>query len=207
MPAIKLKNGSVILKDGKVSCSCCEECCMYPADMLNVEGGFTVDDLPDINIACNPDFSPVIVTPNSSNPIYAWDDDEAQIQIRHNAGTGSWEVWFRGYFVPEETEFQKESERRCLIGDFDSGCALDQFADCYEVMWNDDGSRSANVTRDDECNWTGTDNESGSVRLRYNSTTTKWEVAASLGTEPKDSNQSAPDAGAGTYGDYTVAEC
>jgi len=39
----------VILKDGKVSCSCCEEpgeCCMYPAQAL-ADGDYSVDDLPD----------------------------------------------------------------------------------------------------------------------------------------------------------------
>jgi hypothetical protein len=45
MPTIKLKNGKVILKDGNVSCTCCEGCCMYPASGLG--DTYTEDDLPD----------------------------------------------------------------------------------------------------------------------------------------------------------------
>jgi hypothetical protein len=33
MPTVKLQNGKVVTKSGKVACSCCEpDCCMYPAD-------------------------------------------------------------------------------------------------------------------------------------------------------------------------------
>lgn len=46
---IKRNGDRVILKGGKVSCSCCEEpgeCCMYPAQAL-ADGLYAADDLPD----------------------------------------------------------------------------------------------------------------------------------------------------------------
>ena len=44
---IKTQNGKVITKDGKVSCECCEECCMYSAQAF-LDGLYDWDDLPDI---------------------------------------------------------------------------------------------------------------------------------------------------------------
>lgn len=47
MATVKLQNDRVILKDGKVSCSCCEAgCCMYSAQKL-ANGIYSADDLPD----------------------------------------------------------------------------------------------------------------------------------------------------------------
>ena len=46
MATIKLQNGKVITKDGKVSCECCDLCCFYPAQGL-FDGDYTIDDLPD----------------------------------------------------------------------------------------------------------------------------------------------------------------
>jgi hypothetical protein len=199
MPTVKIQNGKVILKDGKVSCSCCEGCCMYPAEGLGVT--YEAADLPDtlwVNVGGTVDEE---FTRDGSR----YKNAENTLEIV-NVGD-SWRLQLISTSEDLDAGFEG-----CLItgdGNYTPGddTVEDQFADCYEVTWNDDGARSANVTRQDLCNWTGTDNESGSVRLRYNSTTTKWEVIASLGTEAKDSNQSAPDAGAGTYGDYTVTEC
>jgi hypothetical protein len=50
MATIKLQpSGAVVLKDGKVSCSCCAlptPCCYYPSAIL-AQGIYTVNDLPD----------------------------------------------------------------------------------------------------------------------------------------------------------------
>ena len=50
MATIKLQpSGAVVLKDGKVACSCCAQpsgCCPYPAQAL-VDGLYTYEDLPD----------------------------------------------------------------------------------------------------------------------------------------------------------------
>lgn len=46
MPTVKMSDGKVVTKEGKVSCSCCSSvCCMYRADYLGVYYGD--DDLPD----------------------------------------------------------------------------------------------------------------------------------------------------------------
>ena len=48
MATIKLQpSGAVVLKDGKVACTCCATaCCPYPAQAL-VDGLYTYEDLPD----------------------------------------------------------------------------------------------------------------------------------------------------------------
>jgi len=50
MATIKLQpSGAVVIKDGKVACTCCEQpqsCCMYPAQAL-ADGLYTAADLPD----------------------------------------------------------------------------------------------------------------------------------------------------------------
>ena len=50
MAKVKTTGGKVILKDGKVSCECCdpvETCCMYPASGLDADPGYTAADLPE----------------------------------------------------------------------------------------------------------------------------------------------------------------
>lgn len=47
MATVKLSGGKVLLKGGKVSCTCCGDCCLYPANMLDAEGGYAAADLPD----------------------------------------------------------------------------------------------------------------------------------------------------------------
>jgi hypothetical protein len=49
MTTIKLQGGKVVLKDGKASCTCCDQplpCCYYPSAILS-QGIYTVNDLPD----------------------------------------------------------------------------------------------------------------------------------------------------------------
>jgi len=50
MATIKLQpSGAVVIKDGKVACTCCElpaPCCYYPSAIL-AQGIYTVNDLPD----------------------------------------------------------------------------------------------------------------------------------------------------------------
>jgi len=45
MATVKMNGGKVIMKNGKVSCSCCTGCCMFAAQDL-VNGLFTAADLP-----------------------------------------------------------------------------------------------------------------------------------------------------------------
>ena len=62
MATIKRKsNGKIITKNGKVSCTCCEEfgCCMYPAQAL-FDGLYTYEDLPDTVVQVSSDVPPVV---------------------------------------------------------------------------------------------------------------------------------------------------
>jgi len=56
MATIKLQDGKVILKDKKASCSCCSQCCLYPADAV-WDGKYAIEDLPDFfNVGGDPPF-------------------------------------------------------------------------------------------------------------------------------------------------------
>jgi hypothetical protein len=138
---IKRNGEKVILKGGKVSCSCCEEpeeCCMYPAQAL-VDGGYTVDDLPDEVLYNDDDRPPTLIqkVPDGSFPggvVYRWpedgSDDAGLIFIRINADVET-SIWEFG-------DDAGEGGSLCLIqgdGNLTPGDDLveDQFADTYTV--------------------------------------------------------------------------
>jgi hypothetical protein len=206
-----------------VSCSCCTEpfCCMYPAFQLNIT--YTADDLPEgfVYIFTYPlGISPIelggvhtIHATRTTGVNYVGLSDTGLVEIRNFRIEGGAFRWDTVYLRPPPQSamlFERE-QLTCLLNSGQSLGArsvyFDKFKDCYRITWIDNGERTANVTRRGPCVWRGVDNQSNSARLTYNTTNQKWEVVASLGTEAKDSNQSAPDAGAGTYGDYTVTEC
>jgi hypothetical protein len=127
MPTVKLhSSGKVILKDGKVSCSCCaapETCCMYPADGLDVT--YTADDLPDA-VTFDPGYGEITLT--RSGDTYA------------GGGYTLIPGMAAGWYL-SDAEPTKEWDSSCLFGTYGSLRPLshgsttveDQFADCYEV--------------------------------------------------------------------------
>ena len=68
MATVKLSDGKVVTKDGKVSCECCDvECCMYPAEELH--GLYTVNDLPtELYVQWEPYFTGTV---NRSGAVYS----------------------------------------------------------------------------------------------------------------------------------------
>ena len=142
MATIKLQpSGAVVLKDGKVSCSCCEVgCCMYPAQAL-ADGGYEVSDLPD-DVTVNGTGFPRSGTTygNTTNGVIF----EENVWAKYTSGV--------------------RSSRPCLI----QGGVEDQFADSYTITPNVGGAASPTVvTRISLCVWRGTDTCGNFVYLSY----------------------------------------
>jgi hypothetical protein len=170
MPTVKLQNGKVLLKDGKVSCSCCEEgCCMYPADKLG--DTYEAADLPDavtIN-GVSSDKYPTGGIPDlmdGGTPGY-WKGGTPQTgdYCISEFGSGVWSL-----FIYDEDEWDASGGLPCLIGGddrFNTGNdeIEDQFADCYGV----DSSYAGLIIlrRQSLCVWTGEDICGREVLLFY----------------------------------------
>jgi hypothetical protein len=135
MPTIKLKNGSVILKDGKVSCTCCEGCCMYEAGLLG--DTYTVDDLPDAILIDGENAGKVSSIPNrGSIEVGYWKGGtpaDGDYCVAHTGGT-SWR--FEQYNADSEEWNEIGESSDCLFGGLfkPSGYLVeDQFADTYTL--------------------------------------------------------------------------
>ena len=159
MATIKLQpSGAVLLKDGKVSCACCEQpptsCCPYPAQAL-VDGLYTYEDLPDAIDIEGLEFTKL---------------DPPQF-------LGGVTIY---YIYPNNEDFNLEGGYSLNINDFTSGsfwasdfgqdfCLLndatykDQFADTYTVSGEPLGS--VTLTRVSLCLWTGLDSCGNTVFL------------------------------------------
>jgi hypothetical protein len=119
----------IVLKDGKVSCSCCEECCMYPAQAL-ADGGYSASDLPDAVTVDGTSF-------NRSGTSYG--NTTNGVILEGNV----WAKYRNGI----------RSERNCLI---QSG-VVDQFADTYTLTLAAGSPISVTVSRISLCAWRGND--------------------------------------------------
>jgi len=149
MATVKRKaSGAVVLKNGKVSCGCCEQagCCMYPAQAL-VDGLYTVDDLPDqVQIGgylLQKGGEALAVFPvQVDGAFYATlNEEEAYIYLDN----------FYWNFGPSVGAGAQE----CLV---DGNIVQDQFADSYTLTYDSDitcESVSATVTRESLCIWRG----------------------------------------------------
>jgi hypothetical protein len=158
MATIRLAGGSIITKDGKVSCSCCEspepDCCMYPADKLG--DTYEADDLPDA------------VTINWPGHLEGSADKDGSGY--EGAGGDVTLTVIDGKWTLKDTSTNPETVRvvgNCLIrgdGNLTQGDDLveDQFADCYEV---DGPDGTLIVTRLSLCEWASPPVEFGSPDL------------------------------------------
>ena len=157
---IKTQGGKVVTKDGKVSCECCGECCLYSAEALT-EGLYTIDDLPDeIIIAYRQDLPPLVKgaytgagTPVPANYAPAgWpgEDDEYIEDVIFLQDS----LWASGQGVGRVP--------LCLI---DGINWEDLFADTYTVS----GPISGTVTRESVCVWRGSN-------LRLTNFGFQWKV-------------------------------
>jgi hypothetical protein len=144
MATVRLQNGKVILKDKKVSCSCCEEpeCCMYPAQAL-ADGQYIEDDLPGAVTIDGTSFDRSGTGyGNTTNGVIL--DENVWAKYRNGA----------------------RSNRPCLI----QGGVVDQFAGTYTVtIFFEVGSVTSTVTRISLCEWEGPAIIEGGnpVTLRY----------------------------------------
>jgi hypothetical protein len=153
---IKRNGEKVILKGGKVSCSCCEEpeeCCMYPADRLGVD--YQAEDLPDslaISDVEQGDFSG------------EWEKSDSGYQrdgYTLSVVNGQWVI---------EGFTRTITVGLCLIADVAQATILDQFADTYTasgVPAPGGGTESVSLSRISLCVWQGVDSCGGPVLLSY----------------------------------------
>jgi hypothetical protein len=165
MPTVKLQNGKVILKDGKVSCSCCAvepDCCMYPADGLG--DTYEAADLPDeLNIK----WQEMV------------DDELTDIFVGSISKSGSGYVngtvsltIINGKWTLKDTSTDPETVRaigNCLItgdGNYTPGddTVEDQFEDTYDVTTP---TGSGTVARVSLCRWEGETTDGCALILTY----------------------------------------
>ena len=138
MATIKLQpSGAVVIKDGKVSCACCEvvECCSYPAQLLVIQF-YSSSDLPDAVTVDG-----VSYARNGTS----YGDTTNGVLLEGNV----WVKYKNGVRSP----------RPCLI----QGGVEDQFADTYTVSGEPLGS--VTLTRVSLCLWTGLDSCGNTVFL------------------------------------------
>ena len=204
MPTVKLQNGNVILKDGKVSCSCCAvepDCCMYPADKLGATPGFVAADLPATLYGKWADRADGTFTKSGDEYTLG------TVTIRVNAGGTAWEFY-------DSTDDATSTIGSCLIrgdGNITPGndAVEDQFDDEIEISWSgglfDDGAASA--IRDSLCAWNpdnypvlGVELSLDSGLIVWNETDCVWEArftAADIGSTVyiwvKESPQNTPE--------------
>lgn len=150
MAIVKLQNRNVLLKDGKVSCSCCAPaiCCLYPAQAF-YEGVYLAADLPDaIELTCEAGTyvlsksgstftDGTIVVDNYFSPVYGY------------------AIWRIQHPIPPFLGCASEIGQCLINGTF----SQDQFADSYLVemqMFYDYVRGSCIVTRTGLGTWEGT---------------------------------------------------
>jgi len=147
---LKRNGEKLILKDGKVSCTCCEpDCCMYPANGLG--DTYNADDLPDTVYAKWQ--SRIDGTMAKSGSGYESDT----VVIRRNSTNTAWEFY-------DSDDDATRTIGNCLIrgdGGLTPGndTVEDRFADCYEVNFGDNvlypppGGPPYAMTRISLCEW------------------------------------------------------
>jgi len=175
MATIKLQpSGAVVIKDGKVSCACCEQpptsCCPYPAQAL-VDGLYTVDDLPDEIIFTDASINlvGVLLTKTGGNISFYegyHNGDLLSVRIKNFIDLSGEErnVWILFAFGEE---FGLSSRPECLfVTDDEFNGSYDTFADTYTVSGGPLGAIT--VTRVSLCLWTGLDSCGNTASLELN---------------------------------------
>ena len=189
MATIKVQGGKVITKGGKVSCTCCGECCMYPAQAL-VDGIYSDDDLPD-QITYNYFFNgnPGSIILNRSGDQFSATIGEVQFFVRTASAIPNF-IWEYRIISPIGG-YGPNGSQDCLISDRfnfpDSNIIADEFANTYSVS----GPINGIVTRESLCVWQGQ-----GLTLIYNgkidqdfkiSGTYKWTINTHTKSNPQNS--------------------
>ena len=193
MATIKRNQSKLILKSGKVSCSCCDtECCMYPAQAL-ADGLYSADDLPDTiviklenQLQPGPEYCPEEVLLKSNDDyLYGYGNPLDTTPGNSAARIGLTFVENGGYwvFTYNQVQYIEPQGNRAYLGSYESFCLLssegdgpnlieDQFADTYTVTINppDDNAGTYTVTRRSICVWSTQVQDSGEpagLKLSY----------------------------------------
>ena len=202
MATIKRNGAKVVLKDGKVACSCCEEpsgCCMYPATGLENEL-YTYEDLPDnLDYEYRPEdiaFPTTVFgeftkldppSPSLSPTGYmAYYIGEEHTILAGPNNDDQWtfipilcqnnNLWI---IEPDRTPLGNESQSiaDCLIGDYGrdnaTGKVEDQFADTYTAT--SPSAETVTLTRESLCVWEGPEPEFYTLRYFDDSATTGFQ--------------------------------
>jgi hypothetical protein len=160
MATIKLQpSGKVVIKDGKVACTCCAQpgCCPYPSQAL-VDGLYTYQDLPDTVLGTGI-FGDDNVVMSRLNPPQPSIDSSGTSYYRGFSLDGSLVgiglrdglEWVGTEVANEDAEFGE-----CLISRLPpstGGLPVDQFADSYTAT--DPSGDSITLTRESLCVWIG----------------------------------------------------
>jgi len=165
MATIKLQpSGAVVLKDGKVACTCCaQRCCPYPAQAL-VDRLYTYQDLPDTVLGTGifGDDNVVMSRLNPPQPSIASSGTSYYRGLSSDGflvgiGLRDGLEWVGTEVANEDAEFGECLISRLLIAD--------QFAYSYTVTGPPGGP--VTVTRQSLCVWTGPDSCGNEVRLEF----------------------------------------
>ena len=157
---------------------------MYPADKLNVDGGFTTADLLDtlhFKIVLND--GTVVDEGDASRSGQSFSYGIYKIEWEQDDYTEGLPLW-----VASPSEFYSPvgpNGNNCLIGEYalgDTGSGYatlivtDQFSATYTI--SPSGQSDITVTRVSLCQWEGPDNFGRTAILRYadGSSANKWEV-------------------------------
>lgn len=151
MATIKLQpSGNVLIKDGKVSCGCCEGCCPYASQAL-FAGLYTYEDLPDTVLGTGIFGMDEFVMSKLDPPEPSIDS----VGTSYYRGTSDGILYGIGINDDEAGDEWLGTE----LGNEDAqftGCLFlvlgDQFANTYSV----NGPVSGTVTRTSICTWEGT---------------------------------------------------
>ena len=173
MATIKLQpTGKVVLKDGKVACSCCAQptgCCPYPSEAL-VDGLYLVADLPDEILLNNANldlFDEIFTKTGGSVSFYEATQNGELMSVRIKTYIDMQgierSVWI---LLAYGEEYGLSSNPFCLIsGEDESNPSKDTFANSYTVTGPPGGA--VVVTRQSLCLWTGLDTCGNEVRLEF----------------------------------------
>jgi hypothetical protein len=187
-----MSGGRVLMKNGKVSCSCCSPltCCLYPWPDADGEAGgpfYPSSDLPDTIIAVmGPDFSGEEVVCAKSGYVYTGTayGGLAPYTFEIKPGPFQGELYLSGWEVGLVSNY-------CLIveltGDPSGVVSIrDLFSSAYSVegTWDINGVGDiepigVEVQREDPpniCSWSQP-KDGNLFTLRYNSNTFKWEFS------------------------------